>query len=215
MSVLGSWALLNITTGIYGSLHSQEDKKAFWQMNAGWNIINIAIAGFGYYAKPELYDFQSAIHQQSSIQQLLALNIGLDIAYMLGGLYLKEKSNTTSQTQLLGFGNSLIVQGAFLLLFDCALYTTHHQHGKQLESIIKYIYPLSSGIGCSIPFRKLYYSFTYFLSLSISKFCSFLKIFNCLFSISKFIIGCCHIMIGNSIIRISSHNFRECINCLR
>lgn len=27
MSVLGSWALLNITTGIYGSLHSQEDKK--------------------------------------------------------------------------------------------------------------------------------------------------------------------------------------------
>ena len=152
MGVLGSWALLNITTGIYGSLHSQEDKKAFWQMNAGWNIINIAIAGFGYYAKPELYDFQSAIHQQSSIQQFLALNIGLDIAYMLGGLYLKEKSNTTSQAHLLGFGNSLIVQGAFLLLFDCVLYTTHHQHGKHLESMIKHIYPLSSGIGCSIPF---------------------------------------------------------------
>jgi hypothetical protein len=152
MGVLGSWALLNITTGMYGSLHSQEDKKAFWQMNAGWNIINIAIAGFGYYAKPELYDFQSAIHQQSAIQQLLALNIGLDIAYMLGGLYLKEKSNTTSQAQLLGFGNSLIVQGAFLLLFDCALYSAHNQHGKQLESMIKHIYPLSSGIGCSIPF---------------------------------------------------------------
>ena len=46
MYVLGSWALLNITTGAVGWANGSGTNKYFPQMNLFWNAVNLSIAGF-------------------------------------------------------------------------------------------------------------------------------------------------------------------------
>ncbi len=49
MLTLGSWALFNIGTGVLASRQATGSNKHFHQMNAYWNVANLALAGFGYY----------------------------------------------------------------------------------------------------------------------------------------------------------------------
>ncbi len=49
MLVLGGWALANIGVGTAGYLLADDgNEKYFHQMNAGWNIVNLTIATFGF-----------------------------------------------------------------------------------------------------------------------------------------------------------------------
>jgi len=153
MQVLGSWALANIIIGGINSTQTHGESSAFWQMNAGWNIVNASIAGFGYFTQSMPTTLSGTIAEQHSIETLLAVNAGLDLAYIVGGFYLREKAKTSDQeTRLRGFGNAIILQGAFLLLFDAALYAANAHHGKQLQSIIQSISLTSNGIGLNISF---------------------------------------------------------------
>ncbi len=84
------------------------------------------------------------------IQSFLLLNAGLDVAYIATGFYLKERSkNSSSSERLRGYGNSLLLQGGFLLAFDVALYFIHQSNADlnlypHLESL------LVGGIGIGI-----------------------------------------------------------------
>lgn len=50
MTVLGSWALVNIAGGIALSVNNNNlFQKNFWQMNAMWNTVNLALAAPGLY----------------------------------------------------------------------------------------------------------------------------------------------------------------------
>jgi hypothetical protein len=86
----------------------------------------------------------------NSLQNILLLNAGLDVAYIATGFYLKERSkNSSSSERLTGYGNSLLLQGGFLLLFDVALYFIHQGNADvnlypHLESF------LAGGIGVGI-----------------------------------------------------------------
>ena len=42
--------------------------------------------------------------------------MGLDVAYIVSGLIIKNSKSNTSQNQ--GFGNSIMLQGGYLLLYD-------------------------------------------------------------------------------------------------
>lgn len=153
MQVLGTWALANIVIGGLASTHTQIENKAFWQMNAGWNLVNASIAGFGYFTQSMPNSLSGTISEQHSIETLLAVNAGLDLAYIIGGFYLRERAKTSLQAdRLRGFGNSIILQGAFLLLFDAALYAANVHHGNKLQSIIQTISLTNNGIGMSISF---------------------------------------------------------------
>ena len=45
MWVLNGWAISNIATGVPMSLRSKDsEQSAFYQMNAGWNIVNLGLA---------------------------------------------------------------------------------------------------------------------------------------------------------------------------
>ncbi|MGA1249204.1 MAG: DUF6992 family protein [Candidatus Kapaibacteriota bacterium] len=153
MQILGTWALTNIIAGGIASSKSQGETSAFWQMNAGWNIINAGIAGIGYFTQSMPNTLAGTVAEQHSIETLLAVNTGLDIAYILGGLYLREKAHNSEQSERLrGFGNAIMMQGAFLLLFDAALYAVNAHHGKTLESILQSVSISSNGIGMHISF---------------------------------------------------------------
>lgn len=153
MQTLGIWALTNIAIGTYASMTTSGERQSFWQMNAGWNIVNAGIAGMGYFSQSIPTTLSATIHEQSSIETLLAFNAGLDIAYIIGGLYMKEKANTSDTPERLrGFGNAIMLQGAFLFIFDAILYGVHAHHGSSLPTIIQSMYISTQGIGLNITF---------------------------------------------------------------
>ena len=81
---------------------------------------------------------------QLRTENLYLFNAGLDVAYLATGFYLLEKGrNTTasgSAERWQGYGQSLLLQGGFLLLFDGFQFATHHRHGTRA------LYPLLSRI---------------------------------------------------------------------
>jgi hypothetical protein len=75
----------------------------------------------------------------------------LDIAYIAGGLYLKERGLRIDKDKFVGFGKSIILQGAFLLTFDAVMYTFHHTHAKELPQIVNQISLGPTGFNIRIP----------------------------------------------------------------
>jgi hypothetical protein len=154
MLVLGSWAVANILVGAYGNFKATGEAKYFHQFNAAWNIVNLGIAAFGYFnavnSDPATMTNMEILNDYNSFQSFLLLNAGLDVAYIATGFYLKERSkNSSSAERLRGYGNSLLLQGGFLLAFDVALYFIHQNNADinlypHLESL------LTGGVGVGI-----------------------------------------------------------------
>ena len=130
MSTLGVWSAGNLivspllSNNIFktGSFTSSEDY--FHQMNFNWNIVNGAIAGLGYWSicrrKKKSWNFSSLEKEKKKLKTSLAVNMGLDVVYIVSGILLNRAGhNSTSNSELkIGYGNSLILQGGFLLIFD-------------------------------------------------------------------------------------------------
>ena len=142
MVVLGSWAGVNlITNGILLSNSSGSDKY-FYQMNVYWSVVNGALAGLGVLEAKKrqgnLSAFQT-LEEQSSIEKTFLINSGLDAAYVMTGVYLLEKSKNSidNQDMLKGYGQSVILQGGFLLLFDGIMYGVHRSHLKKGKAIFE------------------------------------------------------------------------------
>jgi hypothetical protein len=128
MLVLGSWALINIGSGLVLRGRYDDDRRHFHTMNAGWNAVNLGLAGFGYFRSlrfrnKEVNGLEFSGHYLKTRQTLL-FNAGLDLAYMGTGWALMERSrhDMKDALQWRGFGQSLLLQGAFLFVFDLALY---------------------------------------------------------------------------------------------
>lgn len=157
MTTLGSWALANIALSSALYPNSQGNRKYFYQMNAAWNVINLAIAGFGLYgamhADPGLTLYQS-MREQAKIENILLFNAGLDVAYVMTGVYLMEKARHSSQNKqrLHGYGQALIVQGSFLFLFDWAVFYFHSQNHVLAAKFLSLVQPTPAGIGLALHF---------------------------------------------------------------
>ncbi len=157
MVVLGSWAGANlITNGILLSNSSGSDKY-FYQMNVYWNVVNGALAGLGVLGAKKtqgnLSAFQS-LEEQSSTEKTFLVNTGLDVAYVMTGVYLLEKSKNSmdSQDKLKGYGQSVILQGGFLLLFDGIMYGVHRSHLKKGKVIFENLTFTGNSVGFAYRF---------------------------------------------------------------
>lgn len=141
MKVLGGWALANMAIGSMAYFNSTGKKKYFNQMNVMWNVVNLGLATAGYFgAKADLnqqLNLAQSINDQHKIEQILVLNTGLDVGYMAAGLFLNERGLRKSSARLRGYGQSLILQGAFLLVFDGAMYAIHKNNGKGFSQILE------------------------------------------------------------------------------
>lgn len=148
MLVLGGWAAGNLAiSGIALGSGSKGTARSFHQMNLGWNAVNLAIAGFGYYSlgseSAELSLAQS-LQEQESMKRILLFNAGLDVAYMAGGAYLLERAKTSAKPQRdRGFGRAVIMNGAFLMAYDLVMYFVHQQRD---ESLYQWVPDISMGL---------------------------------------------------------------------
>lgn len=157
MYVLGAWASANIIQGTISASNTQGSEKAFHQMNAYWNTVNFAIAGVGLLGirkqMKRTYGLASNLKEQQKLEKILLLNSGLDLAYIATGLYLKEKGIRLNNTRNEGFGNSLVLQGAFLLVFDLIQYGQHRKNTKWLENKMDHLQMGVSANGLGLSYR--------------------------------------------------------------
>ena len=127
MFVLGSWALLNMAGGAYGWARNDGQQKYFHQMNLFWNTVNLTIAGIALYnnfrVDCSLMDPDEIMSKHIKTERLLLLNSALDLGYIGTGFFLRYLSGQSENRGdlLKGYGNSLLLQGSFLLVFDLFL----------------------------------------------------------------------------------------------
>ena len=128
MYTLGSWAIANMAVGVYGWSSNSGSSKYFHQMNFFWNTVNLSIAGFAIYNNfhtnfSELSP-ENIMNRHLRTEKILLINAGLDAVYIGTGFLLRHLSLGSSKNSALmkGYGNSIILQGGFLLIFDAVLY---------------------------------------------------------------------------------------------
>lgn len=144
MAILGTWAVGNMITGAIGRSQASGQTAYFHEMNLIWNVVNLGIAGAGYYftAKGDMPENASALlNDQVSFQKTLLFNAGLDLAYIAGGFYLMERAKNTinKPERLKGYGKSVILQGSFLFVFDVILHTIHSKQSSQISDFLSHV----------------------------------------------------------------------------
>ena len=151
MLVLSSWALANIISSPIMAARTSGSNKYFHQMNGYWNGINLIIGGFGFYSAitgdAVGLSLTETLKEQQSIEKILLLNTGLDVAYMTTGLFLNERGKLKGNNRLKGFGKSMILQGGFLFAFDLVFYFVHSEHSGQLNQLLNQLTLNVDGIG--------------------------------------------------------------------
>ncbi|MFO0598726.1 MAG: hypothetical protein U0228_39685 [Myxococcaceae bacterium] len=125
MWVLGGWAALNIGSGIIGAAVTPNEQWRFFHLgNAVWNGVNLALAIVGlinnYREKPGVSAKEALIGSQRSVA-VFFINAGLDVAYLATAAFLWQRGDATGDARLVGLGQSLLVQGGWLLVFDTVM----------------------------------------------------------------------------------------------
>lgn len=151
---LGSWATTNfVVSGIGWATVPAGEAHYFHQMNVLWNTVNIGLAVPGYLKAKKAnssLSFAETIRTQHKTEKIFLINTGLDIGYMAGGLLLRSaaKTNISKRDQFNGFGNSLLMQGGFLFVFDLTAYMIHNRHSKKsLDKLLNSVELSSTGLG--------------------------------------------------------------------
>lgn len=144
MIVLSSWggAIIAGSAAGYALTNSYEEKQ-FYLMNGAWGLINLGIALPGALARPKssssIHDMQKT---QTRMEKIFLANAMLDVAYIAGGVALKQysynQSEVKAQQRFNGFGNAVIIQGAGLLVFDSFMTFLNNRNRKRnLDPILQ------------------------------------------------------------------------------
>ncbi|AKD55986.1 DUF6992 family protein [Spirosoma radiotolerans] len=154
---LGSFALANIAVGAVAVGQTAGETKYFYKMNVYWNLVNLGIAGAGLLGsrkkRADAETLADAVRQHENMKQVLLINAGLDVAYVIGGAYLRERAepHPAKADQLRGYGTSIMAQGGFLLAFDLVNYFIFKSRGDKQERLLLSSSP--NGLGVVLPIR--------------------------------------------------------------
>ena len=153
MTVLTGWGAANTVAGIAGYLIADSKEwRAFHGMNAIWGITNAGIGLMGLAGVRKEMKMESncsdMLQRYESTKRLFLINGGLDFFYIGTGVFLKEHAKTqTNPTLWRGFGNSILIQGIFLLLFDGTMYAAHQGKNKKWYKALNGLCVSGKGIG--------------------------------------------------------------------
>ncbi|TFU17521.1 DUF6992 family protein [Thermus tengchongensis] len=99
------WGLLSLGAALLGLWWAQHPFwRGFFFMNGAWGLVDGALG---------LYSLGR--EAPGNLREILLLNAGLDVLYLLGGTLLLLRGR---KPQHRGFGLAILVQGGFLLIFD-------------------------------------------------------------------------------------------------
>lgn len=162
MKVLGGWGIMNLGTGaiwgwngkstnLYANLGGSQaitiskgvsrEGKYFFQMNTIWGAVNFGTAFLGYasvqkYRKKTLTAAET-LEQQKKLEKIFLINGAFDIAYLGTGTYLKLAGDSRKSAIMKGYGESILMQGGFLLIFDGLMYHAEKGNGIKLRNFLE------------------------------------------------------------------------------
>lgn len=110
MSTLTGWAAVNIAAGLTGSLTREGQLRYFHQGNAVWNSVNLVLGVVG------------LVEQLRARRRVVDLATGLRAARRARLAFLVNGSD-----RFTGYGQALVLQGAFLFGFDFAMAFAHER----------------------------------------------------------------------------------------
>jgi hypothetical protein len=138
MYLLTSWAAVNIAGGTAGYfLAKDREWKYFHEMNVFWNTVNMGLGIAGILSERKSrqdLSLTESIRAQKKIERIFLINSGLDLLYIGGGIAMKSFQNANNRDKMTGYGNSLIMQGSFLLVFDAMEYFLHRSNGQRFKN---------------------------------------------------------------------------------
>lgn len=124
---VAAWGGANVLGGLalVGGSSRSGPTAARWNfgaMSAGWGAVNVGIAAAGLATTPSapLSDPAAVLSAERQFHDILLVNLGLNVGYAaVGGTLLAAGyRDVTNAARWRGFGTSLIIQGAGLLILD-------------------------------------------------------------------------------------------------
>ena len=162
MLVYGGWSIANLTTSSIGWATTNYEAKYFHQMNVAWSVINLAIAVPSYIrgrkTEPNTFSFAETWKTQNKTEKVFLFNTAFDLTYVAAGFIMKTSADPLSKNydRFQGYGNSFILQGSFLFLFDLAATIIHTKHRQnKLDSFWGQIDISNNGLGLKYTFPIL------------------------------------------------------------
>jgi hypothetical protein len=142
MEVLGGWGILNLGTGALGWSNSKTpETRYFFEMNTIWGAADFgaALIGYGGLQKQRKKNptAAEALEEQKKIEKIFFINGVLDVAYIGTGLYLKLAGDSRNSAIMKGYGESVLMQGGFLLIFDGIMYHAEKTNGGKLRNFLE------------------------------------------------------------------------------
>jgi hypothetical protein len=130
MKILTSWGLIS-TVG--GGMLMLGDHTDFGLMTASWGIINAALGiNALYFSQNQEHTYEVILRDEILFNRIIAINSALNVSYILGGLALNYLNDSP---RLNNYGNAIIIQGAFLLVFDSVLLINSSRRLNRLVSL--------------------------------------------------------------------------------
>lgn len=127
MIALTTFASANIIGSGIGLFVTEAKTEAhhFHSMNLAWNVFDLGLGIGGIFTKriSLIESSELGLKKHMSKQKTFLFNCGLDIAYVIGGLYMTERSHRSDDPALWnGLGKGVMYNGACLFLFDGIMY---------------------------------------------------------------------------------------------
>lgn len=158
------WGSTNLGLGVVGTFTSkEEDVQWFSSVNAGFGAVNLALGWIGVNRTQKqlksLPSLDAGYRDLRKTRNILLVNAGLDVGYIVTGILVRDevfrgfgyrRINLGPASQR-GFGSSLILQGAALLIFDSV---TAWSLSKSEIHISPVLTPNGAGLGFQSDFSK-------------------------------------------------------------
>ncbi len=109
------WSILSLLSGLYIWFATNEFGRGFGIQLVAWGAVDAAIAIVGARTATRRKSTADPKKEALFIRKVLWINFGLDVLYILGGFWVIQ---TYSESFWQGTGWGIVLQGAFLFLFD-------------------------------------------------------------------------------------------------
>lgn len=160
MISLNTWAGVNLIGSGIGWGLTNGQQKYFHQMNVMWNVVNVGIAIPGLLGTKKLaresVSFSKVAQRQNKLENVYLFNAGLDVGYMATGWALFNFGNTKTGEMRLrfrGYGQSLVLQGGYLFVYDMIMFALLKRTGKALKPLWNNVQVAPYGLGMSVRVR--------------------------------------------------------------
>jgi hypothetical protein len=114
------WGAASVVIGAGLAANRQPELRQVGLQAIGWGVIDAALALNGRRAaraKQQLAATTPTVERETTrFQQIVAVNAGLDLLYIIGGWRLIQTAGQRPQRRGMGIG--IVVQGLFLLIYD-------------------------------------------------------------------------------------------------